>query len=324
MTGKAYDQKLDALLALRNDPSSAEVVPQLRKALRDRSNYYVAKAARLVAEFVLTALKQDLVEAFDRFLVGSAKLDPQCWAKQAIAEALAELGHDDPAVFIKGTEHFQSEPVWGGQQDTAVRLRGICTLALVQCKLSEFELLARLVDLLGDPEKGVRMEAIRAIGQCSGREAGLLLRVKATAGDTEAEVTGQCLFTLLEMAPDEHLTYVSRFIDMSDDVRFEALAALSECKDPRAAQTLIDCLKRTQEIDVREQMIMALGRSRHQVAIEYLLAQIESGRIPEASACITALARGPSRESVREAIVELFHRRSNDALNRLVAKEFAA
>ncbi len=324
MTSKAYDQKLDALLALRGNQNSDDVVLQLRKALRDRSNYYVAKAAALIAELALASLKPDLVEAFDRFLVGEAKLDPQCWAKQAIAEALADLGHDDPILFIKGTRQFQPDPVWGGQQDTAVRLRGVCTLALIQCKISEFEVLSRLVDLLGDPEKGVRMEAVRAIGQCSGRDAGLLLRVKATAGDTETEVTGQCLVTLLDMGADDHIEYVSRFLNASDDIRFEALAALSECRDPRGAQVLIDSIKHDHDIDIKEEMILALGRSRHQVAVDFLLAEIENGRIQDASACLTALARGPSREQMREQITIFVHRRANEELKRLVAKEFPA
>ncbi|MEO5862810.1 MAG: HEAT repeat domain-containing protein [Burkholderiales bacterium] len=288
----------------------------------DRNNYYVAKAAALVAELALTSLKPDLVEAFERFLTGGAKLDPQCWAKQAIAESLAELGHDDQLVFIKGTQHFQPEPVWGGQQDTAVRLRGVCTLALIQCKISEFELLSRLVDILGDPEKGVRMEAIRAIGQCSSPDASLLLRVKATAGDTETEVTGQCLVTLLDMGADQHIAYVSRFLNASDDIRFEALAALSECRDPRSAQLLIDSIKHAQDIDIKEEMILALGRSRHQVAMDFLLAEIENGRIQNASVCITALARGPSRDSLSEQVTNIVHRRANEILNRLVAKEF--
>ena len=323
MTGKAYDQKLDALFALRGNQNSDAAVPHLRKALRDRSNYYVAKAAALVAELGLKLLMPDLVEAFDRFLAGGAKLDAQCWAKQAIAEALAELGHDDPVVFIKGIQHFQPEPVWGGQQDTAVRLRGICTLALVQCNISEFELLTRLVGLLGDPEKGVRMEAIRAIGQCTGRDAGLLLRVKATAGDSDAEVTGQCLATLLDMDADEHLAYVSRFLTASDDVRFEALAALSECRDPRGAQEIINSLKRSQDIDIQEEMMLALGRSRHQLAVDFLLQEVEHGKVASASVCVIALARGAAKETVREQIAELVRRRAIEALTRLAAKEFA-
>jgi HEAT repeat protein len=318
VTGKAYDQKLDALLALRNDPSSPEVVPQLRKALRDRSNYYVAKAAALVAEFVLIGLKQDLVDAFDRFLAGGAKLDPQCWAKQAIAEALAGLGHDDPAIFIKGTEHFQPEPVWGGQQDTAIRLRGICTLALVQCKLSEHELLTRLVDLLGDPEKGVRMEAIRAIGQCTSRDAVLLLRVKATAGDSEADVIGQCLTTLLEIDADEQVGYVMGFLNDSDDLRFEALAALSECRDPSAGKALIDALDRDEYYAVRDEIFQALGRCRHKQAIDFLADVIENGNTSDAAACINAIAGGPQRDEIRERIEQIVNRRGNDAL----AKKF--
>jgi HEAT repeats len=323
VTNKAFDQKLDALLALRNDPNSPDLVSQLRKALNDRNNYYVAKAAGLVAEFSLTNLIPDLITAFDRFLEGGAKLDSQCWAKQAVAEALAELGHDDSAVFIKGSKHFQPEPIFGGQQDTAIRLRGTCTLALAQCKLSEHELLARLVDLLGDPEKGVRMEAIRAIGLCTRRDAVLLLRVKATAGDGEPEVIGQCLTTLLEIDAEDQVNYVMRFLDVSEDLRFEALAALGDCRDPRGAQALIDKLKHTDEQDIEEEIIMALGRSRHEIAVDYLLAKIEHGAVRDAATCITALARGPARHHVLERIRKLAQGRMSGDLNRLIAKEFA-
>ena len=43
------------------------------------------------------------------------KTDPQCWAKNAIVKALKDLNHDDPAVFLRGIEHVQMEPVWGGR-----------------------------------------------------------------------------------------------------------------------------------------------------------------------------------------------------------------
>lgn len=314
MTGKAYDQKLDALLALRNDPNSPDLAAQLRKALRDRSNYYVAKAAGLVGEFSLAALIPDLIAAFDRFLEGGAKLDSQCWATQAIAQALAELGHDDPAVFVKGAKHFQPEPVFGGQQDTAIRLRGICTLALVQCKLSEHELLTRLVDLLGDTEKSVRMEAIRAIGQCTGRDAALLLRVKATAGDSEPEVIGQCLTTLLEIDADDQVGYVMRFLNDSEDLRFEALAALSECRDPSAAKALIDALDRDEYYAVREGIFQALGRSRHKQAVDFLLTVIENGNTSDGATCLNAIARGPQRDLIRERVEQIVKRHGNDAL----------
>ena len=61
------------------------------------------------------------------------KRDPQCWGKNAVAKALKELEHREAAPYLRGTAHIQMEPVWGGQQDTAGPLRGICLLALPAC-----------------------------------------------------------------------------------------------------------------------------------------------------------------------------------------------
>ncbi len=127
------ERKLEALGALRLSPQDA--AEPLRKALKDRSNYLVSKAAALAAELHLTELVPDLVQAFDRCMLDAVKTDPQCWAKNAIVKALKDLNHDDPAVFLRGMEHVQMEPVWGGSVDTAIVLRGACALALVACAL---------------------------------------------------------------------------------------------------------------------------------------------------------------------------------------------
>ena len=92
---EAFERKLEALAALRAAASPEAAIDPLRKALKDRSNYLVSKAATLAGELRLTALAPDLLHAFDRFMTGPSKTDPQCWAKDAIVKALKDLNHDD-------------------------------------------------------------------------------------------------------------------------------------------------------------------------------------------------------------------------------------
>ncbi len=132
---EAFERKLEALASLVRAASLAgrrrRAVAQ--KALKDRSNYLVSKAAASVGELRLTALIPDLLRSFDRFMLDPAKTDPQCWAKNAIVKALKDLNHDDPAVFLRGVGHVQMEAVWGTSVDTALTLRGaFCALALVK------------------------------------------------------------------------------------------------------------------------------------------------------------------------------------------------
>ena len=211
---EAFERKLQALASLRA-ASSPEAAPEvaidpLRKALKERSNYLVSKAAALAGDLRLTALVPDLLAAFDRFMMDPAKTDPKCWAKDAIVKALKDLNHDDPAVFLRGIEHVQMEPVWGGSVDTALTLRGACALALAGCSLDRQTILARLIDRMAD-EKPVRIDAIRALGQCPGPDTALLLRLKALLGDKESEVTGQCFDVLLEISPADSVPFVARF-----------------------------------------------------------------------------------------------------------------
>src|SRR5882724_4485676 len=121
---RTLDAKLARLKALREGPHTPAARAELKKALADRSNYVAARAADMVGEFELRDLIPDLLAAFDRFLVNPAKTDPQCLAKNAIAETLSKLGLDDAEFYRKGMRHFQPEPVWGGEQDTAAHLRG--------------------------------------------------------------------------------------------------------------------------------------------------------------------------------------------------------
>ena len=53
--------------------------------------------------------------------------------QNAIAKALMELEYRQSAAFLRGARHIQMEPIWGGQEDTASTLRGVCMLGLITC-----------------------------------------------------------------------------------------------------------------------------------------------------------------------------------------------
>jgi hypothetical protein len=324
---QAFDQKIEALDSLRSAPASPSTLEQLRKALKDRNNFYVSKAAALAGELGLQDLSPDLCSAFERFMTNPSKSDPQCWAKNAIAKALKDLGHDDPAIYIRGVKHFQPEPVWGGQSDSAAALRSTCALALVACPMDRTQILTYLVDLLLDRETPVRVDAVRAIGQLPGSDGALLLRLKALIGDRESEVTGQCFACLLDLFPGEYIPFVTDFLNAKNnaknaDLRLEAIAALGECRDPAALQVLKDCWDRQADPEVKRAILLSMAASRQPDAAGFLISVLEEGRPEDAVISVTALASGRFRESVREQAAIIVARRDDPKITEAFTKEF--
>jgi hypothetical protein len=125
----------------------------------------------MVGDLRIEDLMDDLIAAFDRFFAEPVKSDPQCWANNAIAKALKDLGCRQASMFRRGVGHVQLEPVRGGSADSAATLRGGCTLALVDCQTDDLEILTHFADRLADKEKSVRLDAALAIAQF-GREEG--------------------------------------------------------------------------------------------------------------------------------------------------------
>ncbi len=321
MSREAFEKKLEGLEALRSAPDAA----RLRKALSDRNNYYVSKAAAILAEQSRKDLIPDLLAAFDRFLADAVKSDPKCWAKIAIAKALRDLEHDDPAVFFKGIGHVQWEPVWGGREDSAAALRGICGLALTGCRLPDFELLTRLVDLLADAAKPARIDGVRAVAQSGCPEGALLLRLKALAGDEDAEVTGECFAALLSLAGSDAVAFVARFLRaLDEDVKMEAVAALALAKEPEAVEVLRDFWRERLTPEMRRSLLLSLAGSPVADAAEFLLSVVagESGDL--AAAAISALASSRFREEAKERIATVIAGRGGTEAERAFAREYGS
>ncbi len=134
---RRLEDRLVELNNLRNDPVSELALSELHNALLDKDNFIVTRAAEMAGEFYLETLEAELVRAFDRFMVNPTKTDPGCSAKTAIAETLYRLETYQEDLFLKGISHVQMEPVWGGQVDTAAKLRGTCALGLVRMNYSQ-------------------------------------------------------------------------------------------------------------------------------------------------------------------------------------------
>jgi len=306
---QSFDRKVEEIAALRSAPEET-ALPQLRKALKDRSNYVVAKAAAIAGERQFQSLEPDLLAAFDRFMKDPAKSDPQCWAKNAIAKALKDLGLTDPAVFFRGLAHFQLEGVWGGSEDTAATLRGTCALALIGTTAASFDILTCLTDLLNDPEKTVRIDAARAVAQLSAREGLLPLRLKALIGDREPEVVGYCLAALLSLAPREYLPFVAGFLHSRDpDLRLEAAGALAESREPESVDFLKQFWESQTDPEVKRTVLAFLAGSPVPAAAEFLLSVAEKAAGQLAADALAALSKSRYHAQFQERVAAIVARK---------------
>ena len=304
MPGKRkFEEQLAALDALRQQPRDACIEP-LRKALAQRNNFIVAKAADLVREFGLKELIPELLAAFDRFFEDPEKTDPQCWAKNALSRALAALEHQDAEVFLRGMHHIQLEAVWGGRSDTAATLRATCALALVQCRgMSNADLLVHLVDLVGDKEKVVRLEVVRAIEQVGATPAALLLRLKAIQGADEPEVLGAAYSGILRVEGTSAIPWINRFLAAEDDAAAEAALAIAGTHSLEGFHVLHDRLDGVLDPWFRSVLLSAIALTRQDEAVDFLLDMVRK-ESTHAEAAVEALLRAMPSAEVTQRLEE--------------------
>src|ERR1017187_2308753 len=318
MPGKRrFEEQLAALDSLRQLPPEACIEP-LRKALEQRNNFVVGKAADLVREFQLAQLTPELLVAFDRFLQCSnkenpVKTDPQCWAKNALSRALAAFEHQDAAVFLRGMKHIQPEPSWGGSSDSAGTLRATCALALVQCRsLVDADLLAHLVELLADKDKAVRAEVVRAIEQVGSPSSVLLLRLRAILGsglnsrkpDEEPEVLGACYSGILRLEGASAIPWISRFLVSADDSAAEAALAIAGTHSPQGFEVLRERFAKEADPWFGSVLLSAIALTRQDAALEFLLDLVRSESL-QAEAAIEAILRAMPSVEITKRLEEL-------------------
>jgi len=316
MSKQAFEKKLEAL---------ADLGPaELRKALTDKNNFYVGKAAKRAAALNATNLVNDLLEAFDRFLEGGAEADPKCWAKAPIIEALFELGHREPAVYLKAFRCIQLENVWGGKEDSATQVRSLAALALIESNLDPIQLLRTLLHGLTDTSKQVRIDAIRALTNLGRWEAELLIRQKALTGDGEPEVIGTAFSAILELDQSGSIPFVVDFLRSDDEAaQLEAAAALAQSRHEEAFLAVMKLWPRILTRDMRRTITISLGASPLDQAKDALLKILKEDDEEPATWSITALASSRHREDLRQQITEIIDSRSSRYLAQAFREEFS-
>lgn len=303
------------------NPSHPEAELRLRKGLASLSNRTVELAARLTGEQERKALTEDLRAAYRRFLSNDGKGDPGCLAKTEIVEALRKLDYDEDEFFLAGIRYHQYEPVWGGEADSAARLRVFCGFALIQ--RSHPQAMSELVDLLTDHEKTARAGAARAIAHGGGSESELLLRLKISLGDAEPEVMGECFAGLLQLDPHEGIRRVAPFLaDKSEDLACEAAIALGETRQSAALPYLQTQLLRTTSRDYTRTLLTAIGLLGSHEAVEHLFSVVLEGDYDTSVAAIYALAHCREREAIKERLTQLVNQPANSRLRHAVASAF--
>ncbi len=279
-SGRSFDAELAALESLRDADPTSTLAP-LRKALTHRNNFIVAKAAKLAALHEHHSLTGDLAAAFLRFLQSdSAKTDPQCWAKNALAQTLAAFDYQDEELFLSGMRHVQLEPVWGGSSDTAGTLRGVCALALVNCRsLSSRDVLAHLTPLFADKQLPVQVNAARAVEQIGSDAASLLLRLRAELGSGEPELLGACYSGVLRLDGPAAIPWAARFLHTlaPDEASAEAAFAIAETRTEAAWLLLKEHYTLARDHDFRGTLLTALALTRQDAALDFLFSLVEQG-----------------------------------------------
>lgn len=325
MAKRRIEDDLERIGALR-DAAPDAAVPALRKALADRVNLVVAKAAQTVAAMQLRDLIPDCQRAFDRLFDDPVRRDPQCWGKNALAQALKDLDHDESEPFVHGLHHVQMEPVWGGQEDTATTLRGTCVLALVHCRdLPRAAILRHLADALADPVASVRVEATRTLELMDGDDSALLLRLKARLGDELPQVTGQAIESLLAIEGESGLPFAAEFLRAeSSETAQEAALAVGTSRLPGAVSILREAWERSRNPEMRSVLLRAVSVTRQPEAIDFLTGLLVSGPRAESAAATEALAIHRETEDIRDRVAQAVERTGSEELEQLFQRMFAA
>ena len=325
MAHRGFDEQMAALDALKGRDLDADAIALIKKSLANRSNFIVAKAARLAEDGGLADLLPDLLAAYDRFFVNAEKTDPQCWAKNALSRALAKLECRDKDVFLRGLRYHQMEPTWGGRSDSAGTLRANCALALVGCDgLDNQQLLVLLLDPLVDQDKSVRVEAVRALAQL-GEPAVPVLRLRALIQSDppeDPEVLGQCFGALLAIERDAAIPFVAGFLEAGDDPAGEAAFALAETHSPVALAALLQRQKKDVDAWFGGVLMSAIALTRLPAAIDFLIGLIEREE-REAPLAIEALARIATGEELRARLEKAVEASGSQRLEKALREHLA-
>ena len=282
-------ERIATLEEILKDPDTKASRKRLKEALLKKTTLVVARAAELALELQRHELVPDLTATFFRLLEAGWEADRGCRAKEAIAKTLDGLEARSFDVFLAGVRCVQLEPAMGKPVDTAVGLRGVSAVALVNGGYHDAaNVLARL---LADPERSARANAAAALGGLSPMAAVPLLRYKAVLGDAEPEVTSEVFSALLQLDGEESVDFVAGFLGSAEDVVAEVAAITLGQSRLDAA---LEVLKRwagssSRGPTMRKTAYVAIAMHRTPSSHDFLCEVVRTANAAEASLAVDAL-----------------------------------
>lgn len=311
------EASLAALTDLRSGPMSDSALEQLRKALASKTNLLVARAAQIVGESEIEGFEADLAQAFERLLASPSKADKGCLAKISVAEALYRLGYGQESLFLQGISHIQLDPVYGGKEDTAAKLRVMCAMGLV--RMNYPQAMIELARLLADSELDARIGAVRAVAYARQDSGVPLLQFKVLVGDEDSRVLYECFGALLRLSPESSLAFVGGFLDDQDVTVCEAAAiALGESRQEEAFDFLKVAWEKTLDHAVRSAELCAIAMLRHEQAIDFLLSLVADESPAITRSAIAALEMYRRDEKIWLRIEQIVTARGDINLSQIV------
>jgi hypothetical protein len=324
------EETIAKLNKMAREPITSEGVEFLKKILLGRNSVVIARAAQVISRAGDSRFSAELCAAFDYFLAHPDK-DKGCWAKNAIARALDDLGHMDPDVFLRGIRHVQMEYAFGTGDpatgkppmvDVAGNLRGYCANALTRMLYPEVHFV--LLPLLMDKTIEARRAAVGALSVMGCERSELLLRMKVMIGDEDADIIGACFSGLLAMETRRSVPFVAGYLGAEDrNIVGQAAAALGQSEDNPAFEALRGTWESNTDFSLAKTLLLGIGLTRREEAFQLLLEVLKDGGQNNALAAMEALdiyAADPNRrQAIQEAVQsrkdkEVFKERSHHSV----------
>lgn len=312
MPKASIDEQLDQLDTLDFSSPENAGLDELQKALNNKNNRLVAKAARLCSEHHIYSCSEQLKHVFHYF-VDKADKDKGCYAKKAIVKALYELDVIDSEFYTSAIQYRQMEPVWGGSVDTAVEVR--CWAAYGLTLSANSRIILQLLELLHDAEAQARLGAVKAIANTNPTHAEILLREKILDGDEDAYVVGECFHQLIAIEPEQSLSFIKPYLDHPQEewVEYAALA-IAEYKDPAAFEVLQEAVETAFYDTKKKYLIKALALHRSKQSVDYLLGRLDEAGKDEIHTIIEALSIYQTNDDLRRQVQNKIDTSQNQAM----------
>lgn len=282
MKNDPIEKKLEELSTL-SEKEEGERQKVLEKLITSKSNLVIAGVARCAAKLQHHELINPMLMAFDRLMINPLKSDKQCHGKLAIIQALLDLEHQDSDVYLKAAQHVQMEPVYGGRADSAPRLRGLAGIALTRCMYPEVYFV--LGELLMDSESETRSLAAQALSAQGDERAELLLRARVMMKESNPSNYGDYFKSLLQINKERSFPLVSSFLSSDDmDIWQEAVMALGESREADAFESLSEQWDLAVQSEQKKVLILAISLLRSDESLQFLCRIFQIGNQSELEA----------------------------------------